>query len=70
MKLRHDFAGDYNRPDVFQLRVNAAPQQLVELTSEHANRVELGTGDQPVVESGEPPGRKLGQESERGSMPI
>jgi aliphatic nitrilase len=64
MKLRHDFAGHYNRPDVFQLRVNAAPQQLIELTSEHANGVDLGTGDQPIVESGEPYGRHLVDESD------
>jgi aliphatic nitrilase len=29
MKLRHDFAGHYNRPDIFQLHINrAAPPQL------------------------------------------
>jgi nitrilase len=28
MKLRHDFAGHYNRPDVFQLRMNAQAPQL------------------------------------------
>jgi nitrilase len=28
MKLRHDFAGHYNRPDIFQLHVNHAAPQL------------------------------------------
>lgn len=28
MKLRHDFAGHYNRPDIFQVRINAAPPQI------------------------------------------
>ena len=67
MKLRHDFAGHYNRPDVFQLRVNAAPQQLIELTPEHANGVELGSGDQPALDSGEPDWRQLVRESDPDS---
>ena len=28
MKLRHDFAGHYNRPDIFQLQINRAAPKL------------------------------------------
>ena len=40
MKLRHDFAGHYNRPDIFQLRVNR--------TAPHIYTV-YGTSDAPAL---------------------
>ena len=47
MKLRHDFAGHYNRPDVFQLR----------LSTHNPSLVDTGAGDgapPPLAAGGEP----------------
>jgi aliphatic nitrilase len=38
MKLRHDFAGHYNRPDIFHLQINRAAPQLY---SVHGTAVDL-----------------------------
>ena len=39
MKLRHDFAGHYNRPDIFQVHINRAAPQLYRV---HNNPAALG----------------------------
>ena len=63
MKLRHDFAGHYNRPDIFQVRINAARPEifgvsepadagLERLSGGHAgiDRVPRVTGELPALE--------------------
>ena len=34
MKLRHDFAGHYNRPDIFHLHINRAAPRLYSVHNE------------------------------------
>jgi aliphatic nitrilase len=36
MKLRHDFAGHYNRPDIFHLHINRAAPRLYSVHGEPA----------------------------------
>ncbi|HEX2128150.1 MAG TPA: carbon-nitrogen hydrolase family protein [Solirubrobacterales bacterium] len=52
MKLRHDFAGHYNRPDVFQLHVNAEAPSLFEV--EGGGVTPLPAGQQRLIDDAEP----------------
>ena len=37
MKLRHDFAGHYNRPDIFHLQINRAAPRLYSVHGQGAD---------------------------------
>jgi nitrilase len=45
MKLRHDFAGHYNRPDIFQLHINRAAPHLYRVHNEAARALPGSTAD-------------------------
>jgi len=47
MKLRHDFAGHYNRPDIFQLHINRAAPQLYRVHGAEADA--LGAADSEAL---------------------
>ena len=47
MKLRHDFAGHYNRPDIFQLHINRAAPQLYRVHNDPAALAAPATGELP-----------------------
>jgi aliphatic nitrilase len=59
MKLRHDFAGHYNRPDIFHLQINRAAPRLY---SVHGEAQALPATETPALEAPrnrlEPPGSK------------
>ena len=45
MKLRHDFAGHYNRPDIFQLHINRAAPQLYRVHNDPAALAAAATAE-------------------------
>ncbi|HET7155229.1 MAG TPA: nitrilase-related carbon-nitrogen hydrolase, partial [Hyphomicrobiaceae bacterium] len=47
MKLRHDFAGHYNRPDIFHLHINRTAPKLY---SVHGDAAALPGADTPALE--------------------
>lgn len=47
MKLRHDFAGHYNRPDIFQMHINRAAPQLYRVHNDPAALSGPGAGELP-----------------------
>src|SRR3954464_2348529 len=73
MKLRHDFAGHYNRPDIFHLQINRAAPKLYSvhgdgadaaLTSARAAAAKLGmtTAPNALLSSGD-----VGSKDDKGS---
>jgi nitrilase len=57
MKLRHDFAGHYNRPDIFHLHINRTAPQLYSVHG--GDRLPGGHADSPKLGSAAGPGALL-----------
>jgi aliphatic nitrilase len=47
MKLRHDFAGHYNRPDIFQMHINRAAPQLYRVHNDPSALTASDTAELP-----------------------
>ena len=53
MKLRHDFAGHYNRPDIFQLQVNRGTPHLYTVVGVEEPQTLGGSMHAPPLPAGE-----------------
>jgi aliphatic nitrilase len=60
-KLRHDFAGHYNRPDIFQLQINRAAPQIYTVH---------GTRDQTALAAPAQPALPAGTQAIPGNAPA
>jgi aliphatic nitrilase len=65
MKLRHDFAGHYNRPDIFQLSVNRAAPQIYTV---HTTVEKLPPVKMPALSDGATE-KSLSAERKRKALP-
>lgn len=63
MKLRHDFAGHYNRPDIFQLHINRAAPRLYTVHGEGATALP----EAPAQMLPRPPGLLAGPDDDPSS---
>jgi hypothetical protein len=71
MKLRHDFAGHYNRPDIFQLHINRAAPQLYTVHNERARSLpgsQVRLLEEPVSRLAMP--QPTGEDRETGELPT
>jgi aliphatic nitrilase len=64
MKLRHDFAGHYNRPDIFQLHVNRAAPQLYHV---HNAELQQRLASEAAPELAQPPSRLAPPDADQAS---
>jgi aliphatic nitrilase len=70
MKLRHDFAGHYNRPDIFQLHVNRTAPHIYAVHGPDGPQFLPGAPAAPALAEERPSGLlggPDGQDSDRSS---
>lgn len=66
MKLRHDFAGHYNRPDIFNLQINREAPQLYSQRTTAIERPTIEQSRHPVLEDAAPARPRLPKPDDDG----